>query len=95
MVQRVAGPPFTAPLSRNRKQLWPKGYRLLMNGMSYYRKRMGGKCFPIDLYGSGPDGPSIARVAKRRNLPVTMCGYGDHASLREYRVFVNPSVTEV
>ena len=31
----------------------------------------------------------------KNKLPVTMKGYGDHAELKDYRVFVNPSITEV
>eukprot|EP00611_Tribonema_gayanum_P003096 TRINITY_DN1241_c0_g1_i2.p2 TRINITY_DN1241_c0_g1~~TRINITY_DN1241_c0_g1_i2.p2 ORF type:complete len:213 (+),score=41.01 TRINITY_DN1241_c0_g1_i2:1654-2292(+) len=49
----------------------------------------------MDLYGSGPDRAAIERQAKKLHLPVTFHDGTDHANLDHFRVFVNPSVSEV
>jgi len=77
------------------KQLWAKGYRLLFGLMEHYRKTMGGAGFAMDLYGSGPDSDAIERKARRSKLDISMKGYADHALLGRYKVFINPSITEV
>jgi len=76
------------------KHLWAKGFDHLFRLMKHYSTK-GTGCFPIDLYGTGPDLESIQQRAKETGLPVTAKGFADHMSLRDYKVFVNPSVTEV
>uniref|UniRef100_A0A7S2F4G6 digalactosyldiacylglycerol synthase n=1 Tax=Octactis speculum TaxID=3111310 RepID=A0A7S2F4G6_9STRA len=77
------------------KQVWSKGYDLLIDLMKHYRRRMHGECFPIDLYGHGPDAEDISKAFTKAHLPMKMCGYADHADLTEYQVFINPSISEV
>ena len=63
------------------------------------RANSGPHYFPMDIYGSGPDQNEI-EVAfckrKKRPLPVRFCGRVDHAAIGpQYKIFINPSVTEV
>eukprot|EP00977_Amphora_coffeiformis_P013474 scaffold3570_cov227-Amphora_coffeaeformis.AAC.8 len=55
--------------------------------------------FAMDIYGSGPDQEEIEAAfcgRKKRPLPVRFCGRADHAAIGpDYKIFVNPSVTEV
>eukprot|EP01039_Chlorochromonas_danica_P006576 gene6576-7266_t len=76
------------------KMAWPKGLGELFQLMNYVAKRTG-KCFPIDIYGQGPHLQEIIEVAKAMKLPATFFGSRDHADLVDYRVFVNPSLSEV
>ncbi|CAM9762322.1 unnamed protein product, partial [Phaeothamnion confervicola] len=76
------------------KMLWEKGYDRLWELMVDFRDRLGDS-FPVDLYGSGPEEREILARAVNYSLPVTHHGAKDHATLSEYRVFVNPSVSEV
>lgn len=47
------------------------------------------------MYGCGPDQGQIEAAAKKAGLPVTFYGGVDHSTLSDYRVFVNPSLSEV
>ena len=82
------------------KVLWAKGYRLLFDLLKRYQQTMG-RGFAMDFYGSGPDAEAVGRKAasmKKKGLfsgALTMKGYADHAALGSYKIFVNPSVTEV
>ena len=76
------------------KLAWPKGLGELFQQMAFVTSRTG-KCFHVDIYGQGPHGDEIKEFAKKGNLPVTFHGAKDHALLTEYKVFVNPSVSEV
>ena len=76
------------------KLAWPKGLGELFQLMNYVRKRSG-KSFPIDIYGQGPHENQIKDVAKKSGIPATFLGGRDHALLKEYKVFINPSLSEV
>lgn len=76
------------------KLAWPKGLGELFKHMNYVRKRTG-KCFHIDIFGQGPHSEEITHFAEENNLPVTFHGAKDHSLLTQYKVFVNPSVSEV
>lgn len=76
------------------KMLWPKGMDRLIPMMVYARER-DGRTFTLDAYGSGPDESEIRRKALARNLSVNFHGAVDHATLTQYKVFINPSVSEV
>mmetsp|Transcript_251 Transcript_251/g.315 ORF Transcript_251/g.315 Transcript_251/m.315 type:complete len:519 (+) Transcript_251:206-1762(+) len=76
------------------KMLWGKGYDLMIQLMSHAKKRMG-SAFTIDIFGSGPDQKAIQRSFKHKNLPATFHPATDHATLDSYKVFINPSVSEV
>ena len=74
--------------------------QLLFDLLKRYQQTMG-RGFAMDFYGSGPDAEAVGRKAasmKKRGLfsgALTMKGYADHAALGSYKIFVNPSVTEV
>eukprot|EP00624_Nannochloropsis_granulata_P000622 evm.model.NODE_1241_length_51861_cov_21.854361.4 len=76
------------------KMLWPKGMDRLIPMMVYARER-DGRTFKMDVYGSGPDEDEIKRKAMARSLSITFHGAVDHAQLSQYKVFINPSVSEV
>eukprot|EP01031_Cornospumella_fuschlensis_P030849 gene30849-37280_t len=76
------------------KMAWQKGLGELYSLMNYVHKRTG-KCFPIDIYGQGPHMQEIKDVAKTMKLPAHFHGAKDHSHLTDYRVFVNPSLSEV
>jgi len=76
------------------KLAWPKGLGELFNLMKYVNDRTG-KCFHMDIYGAGPHSEEIKEAALKANLPTTFHKATDHALLTSYRVFVNPSVSEV
>lgn len=76
------------------KLAWPKGLGELYEHMKYIVKRTN-KVFPIDIYGQGPHEEEIRDTAHNEGLPVTFFGAKDHSFLSEYKVFVNPSVSEV
>ena len=82
------------------KVLWAKGYRLLFGLLEHYQRRIG-RGFDMDLYGSGPDAEAVGAKAVSLSTAgkfwgrLRMKGYADHAALGAYKVFVNPSVTEV
>jgi len=76
------------------KMLWPKGMDRLIPMMVYARER-DGRTFKMDVYGSGPDEDEIKRKAMARTLGITFHGAVDHAQLSQYKVFINPSVSEV
>jgi len=71
-----------------------KGLLELFHLLDYVKSRTG-QHIPVDVYGSGPHEKEIKREASNRNLPVTFLGTIDHALLTEYKVFVNPSLSEV
>ena len=76
------------------KLAWPKGLGELFELMAYVTARTG-KCFDVDIYGQGPHAQEIQEYAKKGSLPVTFHGTKDHSILTDYKVFVNPSVSEV
>lgn len=76
------------------KLAWPKGLDNLYEHMKYVKRRTN-KVFPIDIYGHGPHATEIAEAAISNDLPASFFGSKDHALLTEYKVFVNPSISEV
>mmetsp|Transcript_6153 Transcript_6153/g.8011 ORF Transcript_6153/g.8011 Transcript_6153/m.8011 type:complete len:691 (+) Transcript_6153:209-2281(+) len=80
------------------KKLWGKGYDLMCSLLDYCES--GGPnrepvSVAMDLYGSGPDEKEIEETFEQRNLPVSFHPATDHAQLSEYKVFINPSISEV
>ena len=75
------------------KALWTKGYRELWDSMRLYPSA---ELPELHTYGSGPEQEEI--IAEAEGLPgVQVNGGIDHAhpSLHGYRVFVNPSTSDV
>ena len=83
------------------KALYTKGYRELLSAMSTYRDLHGGSGevgIPhVDTYGSGPDFNEIVDEIDASQLPITPHTGIDHAhpTMHRYRVFVNPSTSDV
>jgi digalactosyldiacylglycerol synthase len=76
------------------KLAWPKGLDSLLDFMLMIKKRTG-RCFHVDIFGSGPHEDDIAARAVQYQLPTTFHGAKDHSILTDYKVFVNPSKSEV
>lgn len=76
------------------KLAWQKGLDELFRLMGFIRARTG-KCFELDIYGQGPHTEEMKKVVEKEKLPVTFFGAKDHTALTDYRVFVNPSQSEV
>ena len=78
------------------KALWAKGHRLLIDYLQLQRDR-GEAETHIDVFGKGEDLGAIRAEAEHRRLAIDFHGPTDHAGklLREYKVFVNPSQSEV
>ena len=93
------------------KALWTKGYRTLLAEWAATRERAslsaptgsaaktdGSAALPVlDTYGSGRDEAAIREAVDSSGLPLVMHPAIDHANpqLHGYRVFVNPSTSEV
>ena len=78
------------------KALWAKGHRLLFDYLELERER-GDEPTHIDIFGKGEDLDDIKQAAEAKRLDLTFHGPTDHAGaeIREYKVFVNPSQSEV
>ena len=82
------------------KLLWAKGLDRLLDLQQFYKKKTK-SYFAMDIYGSGPEEQEIIKCFQGKSmfyshkLPVTFRGRQDHAELQSYKIFVNPSVTEV
>lgn len=72
------------------KSLWAKGYSQLMTLLDAK-----GHTIHMDVFGSGPDREAIIKRAEKLRLPLKFHPATDHAGLTKYKVFVNPSVSEV
>lgn len=78
------------------KVVWGKGYTELLQMVDAAESKHGCK-LPMDVYGNGDDFTEVVKVSRERSLPLTFHGARDHADddLRGYRVFVNPSLSDV
>jgi digalactosyldiacylglycerol synthase len=78
------------------KALWAKGHRLLLGYLALQRERREPPS-QIDIFGHGEDLGAIMAEAARMGASMSFHGPTDHAGerLREYKVFVNPSQSEV
>ena len=78
------------------KVLWAKGHRLLLDYLSQ-EKHVLQRPTHVDIFGSGEDRGEVEAEARRKKLSIAFHGPTDHAGkrLRGYKVFVNPSQSEV
>lgn len=76
------------------KLAWAKGFGEMFGLMRYLEQRTG-RCFNIDIYGSGPHNDEIKTAASKQAIPGTFHEPKDHTLMTEYSTFVNPSVSEV
>uniref|UniRef100_A0A0D9VGT2 Digalactosyldiacylglycerol synthase 1, chloroplastic n=1 Tax=Leersia perrieri TaxID=77586 RepID=A0A0D9VGT2_9ORYZ len=77
------------------KMVWAKGYRELLDLLDKRRSDLEG--FKLDVYGSGEDSQEVQSTAKKLNLNLNFFKGRDHAddSLHGYKVFINPSISDV
>ena len=80
------------------KALWAKGHKLLFDYLELEKGRgEGGAPTHIDIFGKGEDLEDIKAAAQQKELDLEFHGPTDHAGpmIRDYKVFVNPSQSEV
>ncbi|KAL6899178.1 hypothetical protein ACP4OV_005836 [Aristida adscensionis] len=77
------------------KMVWAKGYRELIDLMAKHKSDLEG--FKLDVYGSGEDSQEVQSTARKLDLSLDFFKGRDHAdnSLHGYKVFINPSVSDV
>ncbi|XP_076917615.1 digalactosyldiacylglycerol synthase 1, chloroplastic-like [Bidens hawaiensis] len=77
------------------KMVWAKGYWELIDLLAKQKQDLNG--FKLDVYGNGEDAHEVQSAAKSLDLNVNFMKGRDHAddSLHGYKVFVNPSVSDV
>uniref|UniRef100_A0A0D9VR75 Digalactosyldiacylglycerol synthase 2, chloroplastic n=1 Tax=Leersia perrieri TaxID=77586 RepID=A0A0D9VR75_9ORYZ len=77
------------------KMVWSKGYRELLDLLSKYQSKLAG--LEVDLYGTGEDSDEVRKSAELLNLVVKVHPGRDHADplFHDYKVFINPSTTDV
>ncbi|WIA41577.1 hypothetical protein OEZ86_008941 [Tetradesmus obliquus] len=78
------------------KVLWAKGYTELLQRLQEHSSATG-QHVPVDVYGAGPDLQEVQQEAASRRLNLQFNGPRDHAdaSLQDYKVFINPSLSDV
>ncbi|PPS04548.1 hypothetical protein GOBAR_AA16117 [Gossypium barbadense] len=77
------------------KMVWAKGYKELIDLLAKHKNDLDG--FKLDVYGNGEDAHEVQSTAKRLDLNLNFQKGRDHAddSLHGYKVFINPSVSDV
>ncbi|KAK4749260.1 hypothetical protein SAY87_026709 [Trapa incisa] len=77
------------------KMVWAKGYRELIDLLSKHKNDLDG--FKLDVFGNGEDALEVQSAARRLDLNLNFLKGRDHAddSLHGYKVFINPSVSDV
>lgn len=77
------------------KVLWGKGYTELVDLVTRHTAKHGKVA--VDVFGSGHDLPEVQKEAAKRKLNMSFFGARDHgdASIDEYKVFINPSLSDV
>ncbi|RWR97058.1 digalactosyldiacylglycerol synthase 1, chloroplastic [Cinnamomum micranthum f. kanehirae] len=77
------------------KMVWAKGYRELIDLLEKHKRDLDG--FKLDIYGNGEDSLEVQSAAKKLELNLNFLKGRDHAddSLHGYKVFINPSVSDV
>ncbi|KAM5559327.1 digalactosyldiacylglycerol synthase 1, chloroplastic [Rosa sericea] len=77
------------------KMVWAKGYRELIDLLAKHKSDLDG--FKVDVYGNGEDANEVQSTAKSLDLNLNFLKGRDHAddSLHGYKVFINPSVSDV
>nr|XP_043622589.1 digalactosyldiacylglycerol synthase 2, chloroplastic [Erigeron canadensis] len=77
------------------KMVWSKGYKELLQLLRDHQKELGG--LEVDLFGTGEDSAQIQEAASELNLNIRVYPGRDHADplFHDYKVFLNPSTTDV
>ncbi|KAG0622842.1 hypothetical protein M758_3G127900 [Ceratodon purpureus] len=77
------------------KMIWGKGYRELVDLLAQNKEVLGN--INLDLFGSGEDSDAVKAEAQKYGLALNFHPGRDHAdsSLHGYKVFINPSISDV
>ncbi|KAK1293817.1 hypothetical protein QJS10_CPA16g01183 [Acorus calamus] len=77
------------------KMIWSKGYKELLQLLLENQNKLPG--LQVDLYGNGEDSEQVKQAAKNLSLDVKVYPGRDHADtlFHDYKVFLNPSTTDV
>ncbi|GLT94805.1 hypothetical protein SLE2022_125260 [Rubroshorea leprosula] len=77
------------------KMVWAKGYRELIDLLAKHKNDLND--FKLDVFGNGEDAHEVQTAARRLDLNLNFLRGRDHAddSLHGYKVFINPSVSDV
>ncbi|XP_043699263.1 digalactosyldiacylglycerol synthase 1, chloroplastic-like isoform X2 [Telopea speciosissima] len=77
------------------KMVWAKGYKELIDLLAKHKNDL--EDFKLDVFGNGEDAHEVQSVAKTLDLNLNFLKGRDHAddSLHGYKVFINPSVSDV
>ncbi|KAF3334603.1 hypothetical protein FCM35_KLT21207 [Carex littledalei] len=77
------------------KMVWGKGYTELLQLLGEHQTELTG--LKMELYGNGEDSDEVKEAAAKLKLDVTVLPGRDHADpiFHDYKVFINPSTTDV
>ncbi|KAJ0985233.1 hypothetical protein J5N97_003589 [Dioscorea zingiberensis] len=77
------------------KMVWSKGYKELLQLLSEHQDKLSD--VQVDLYGTGEDSGQVQQSARKLKMDVKVYPGRDHADalFHDYKVFVNPSTTDV
>lgn len=77
------------------KMIWSKGYRELLDLLKDNENKL--PDLEVDLYGNGEDSDEVQKAANKITLPIRVHPGRDHADplFHDYKVFINPSTTDV
>uniref|UniRef100_A0A0D6QVP2 Digalactosyldiacylglycerol synthase 1, chloroplastic n=1 Tax=Araucaria cunninghamii TaxID=56994 RepID=A0A0D6QVP2_ARACU len=77
------------------KMVWGKGYKELVDLLAKHKDELDG--FNIDVFGNGEDSIEVQSAAQKLKLNMKFHQGRDHAdeSLHSYKVFINPSISDV
>lgn len=77
------------------KMVWSKGYTELLHLLHKHQMELSG--LKMELYGSGEDSDEVKASAERLSLDIRVYPGRDHGDsiFHDYKVFVNPSTTDV
>lgn len=77
------------------KMVWSKGYKELLKLLGDHEKELDG--LELDLFGTGEDSVQVQAAAQKLNLTIRVNPGRDHADplFHDYKVFINPSTTDV
>ena len=95
ITQKEGQPRFSKGAYFLGKCVWAKGYTELVELLAQNKDTLGN--VNVDCYGAGEDLQAVKETAEKRKLGLRFLGPKDHLdeSLHDYRVFVNPSTSDV
>lgn len=93
--QKLGSHAFTKGAYYIGKMVWSKGYKELLKLLRDHQKELDG--LEVDLFGTGEDSAQIQEAFEELNLTIRVYPGRDHADplFHDYKVFLNPSTTDV